>query len=191
MLLNSGSVINEGGVNGVSALYMAVHEGHYAVAEFLYQHGGDVANGFIDTDNDYHGADSFFYKPDNDRSPLYHAARFAKQHFISLLLSDPERDGGPGWRLEKALEQLANSNKMNKQNGVARCVKLLVDAGVDMDAPGIDGACAMQTAILNWNEEMVETLLKNVSVLIFLFLSIHTFTFARCFTVTGTLEVLL
>ena len=160
-LLANNASINQPGVSGVSALFMAVHESHYSVAELLLENGGGVADGFAEARNNARAVISL--------SPLYHAAWFGKSKLLALLVSsrgDQKRFGRPGWRLEAAMELAAGGHKDS-----AGCIEHLVHAGADVNALGPQGGCALHDAAAAFSkEDAVRVLLSFVSILIHPFL---------------------
>ena len=73
------------------------------------------------------------------RAPLYGASKFGDSKMVKKLLRDKRKHGRPGWRLELALEYASDRGRVN-------IVQQLVEAGVDVNAPGRKFGCALQAA---------------------------------------------
>ncbi|KAL8866837.1 MAG: hypothetical protein Q9174_006049, partial [Haloplaca sp. 1 TL-2023] len=149
-LLTEGIPINAvGGARKVTALYMAVHEKHYAMASFLLDSGGDVADHYREPTGqlEYGWASS----------PLYLACHFDyPREWVDLLLKDQSRIGRPGWKLEVGMESAAHIGRL-------KCVQALVDAGADPNK-GTEYkesyGCPLQAACDYGSEETVSFLLE-------------------------------
>ena len=150
-LLKAKADVNEVGTAGVGALFMAIHENYYSIAELLFENGADAADAYV------RGGDTF-PRDDISRVPLYYAAFFGKTRFVELLLSDAKRLGRPGWQLDVALERAAEGH-----DDSVGCVRALLGAGLNIDALGPKGGCALHTAALAHKDGLVSFLLENVS----------------------------
>ena len=149
-LLAQGVKVNEVGVAGLTALYMAVNGSHFGVAELLLAHGGDVADCYVE--------DNQRFCPGVGTSPLYNAAWFGRTKLLSLLLKSIANYGKPGWQLMRAMMLAAGGH----QDSVG-CVKALLHAGVDINALNEQGHCTLYEAAHSFKPEVVQLLLDHVS----------------------------
>ena len=149
-LLARGNSINETGKKSVSALYMAVHEKHYEMANLLLQHGGDVGDNYEEPVGRYDYPSMV--------APLYHAShRGYSRQWMDLLLKDKGKCNRPGWRLEVAMEGAARF-------GYVDCLQALIDAGADINkASGNEESygCPLQGACDMGDNVAVRWLLEN------------------------------
>ncbi|KAI4281676.1 MAG: hypothetical protein L6R38_003519, partial [Xanthoria sp. 2 TBL-2021] len=150
-LLTQGDNINDAAAGrAVSALYMAVHEKHFAMTSLLLDEGGDVADQYSEPTGKYEYGWAV--------SSLYLACHKGySREWIDLLLHDRSKLGRPGWRLEVAMESAARFGHLD-------CLKALVDAGADANkGTGHEESygCPLQAACDRGNEEVVRFLLQN------------------------------
>ena len=118
-LLAQGNPVNEAGKKSVSALYLAVYENHYEMADLLLRHGGDVSD-------NYEEPIGRFDHPFTV-APLYYAShRGYSREWMDLLLKDKSKHGQPGWKLEVAMESAARFSYIH-------CLQALIDAGADIN----------------------------------------------------------
>ena len=149
-LLAQGVKVNEVGVAGLTALYMAVYESHFRVAELLLAHGGDVADGYVE--------DNQKFCPGVGTSPLYNAAWFGRTESLCLLLKSTANHGKPGWQLTRAMMLAAGGHRDS-----VGCVKALLQAGADINALNEQGHCTLYEAAHSFKPEVVQFLLDHVS----------------------------
>lgn len=146
-LLADGCSVNEGGKQGVSALYMAVHQKNYSIASLLLEAGGDVADGYQELTGKYDHSWTV--------SPLYLAGLDGhSREWIHLLLKDKSKIGKPGWRTEVAIETAARLGRYET-------LEALIDAGADVDKPSGDEGCfgCPLQAACDWSKNDVVKLL--------------------------------
>ena len=154
-LIQQRSDMNAAGATSASALYMAVHERHWDVVELLLEHGGDVANDYVE-------GETSGCRSEISRSPLYYATMWNDTDSLKFLLRDGTKYGRPGWKLENALGLAAESDKHES-------MRLLINAGADLNAIECDvrsnegsgprGGCALQKAAWYKSTESVRVLL--------------------------------
>ena len=118
-LLAQGSRVNESGKQGISALYMAVHQKNFETASLLLEAGGDEAENYEELTGKYDHPWTV--------SPLSFAGlKGYSREWINLLLKDKRKIGKPGWMLEVAMEDAARLGKVE-------CLTALIDNGADLD----------------------------------------------------------
>ncbi|KAL8822696.1 MAG: hypothetical protein Q9191_006571 [Dirinaria sp. TL-2023a] len=147
-LLMQGDAVNERGLGGATALYMATHQEHFDIAARLLQGGGDVSEDYDEPTGKYEYG--------REQSPFYLAVhRGHSREWIEMFLQDRTKLGKPGWKLEVAMESAA-------QGGRVETLKALLDASADVDHPTENEehyGCPLQAACDHANEETVRFLL--------------------------------
>ncbi|XP_073329538.1 uncharacterized protein ankrd50l isoform X2 [Pagrus major] len=144
-LLDSGVSVNQpGSTNGQTLLIDAAHEGSANVAELLLKHESDPL------DSDHQG-----------QTPLTLASRQGHVKVLSVLLEwakskEPET-------AVRMMEHVDNEGwtalRSAAWGGHSEAVRLLLDAGADVDGCDIDGRTALRAAAWGGHEEIVLTLL--------------------------------
>ena len=147
-LLMQGDAVNETGLGGITALYMATHEKHFDIAARLLKIGGDVLDDYKEPTGRYEYG--------FNQSHFYLAVHSGySREWIEMLLKDRTKLGKPGWKLEVAMESAAHWGRVD-------ILKALIDAGADIDKPTENEehyGCPLQAACDNANEEAVRLLL--------------------------------
>lgn len=130
----------------MSALAIAARMGNTRVVQMLLDAGGDVSDDF---------AEGGVPKHEILRAPLYQASRSGDSKMVVILLRDKPKHGRPDWKLEVAL-------KCASDRGCVNIVQQLIEAGVDVNAPGRKFGCALQVAFFHppGRTEVVQLLLE-------------------------------
>ena len=150
LLLMGGAIVRDAIDNdGFTALMAASELGHTEICSLLLEHKADVNRCVVGS------------APPN-QTAIYMAAREGQPKCLKLLLdvegADANHRTGKENTGQSALSAVAT---LPFTEGRVSCVKLLLDAGADIEAPGLRGLPALWWAISSLNIEVLRTLLQS------------------------------
>jgi ankyrin repeat protein len=143
LLLRQGAAVNEQALDGNTPLHLACEHGHLAVVDQLLKEGADPS-----LENNHH------------RTPLDAACEFGRCSVVELLLTSAQCRQG----LLSNPQDLTDSERttclhLAAKNGHVEIVRLLLQAGMDINRQTLQGTCLHEAAVFG-KVEVVRLLLS-------------------------------